>query len=109
MGRFLYILTWWSVELAQEVAADVAAECGFDEGQVFCVMVVAEGDAQEFFEAFGDVVGEPVAVEHGDGVVGVGQEGDAVDRVIPSGAQRSRGILGVGRGGRFLTPGGGSE
>ncbi len=36
----------------------------------------AEGDAQELAEPLGDVVGEPVAVEHGDDVIVVGEEGE---------------------------------
>ena len=44
------------VELFEEVAADIAPDGFFDEGQVFLVVLFAEGDAQELLEAFGDVV-----------------------------------------------------
>ena len=45
------------------------------KAQVLAEMRLAEGHAQELAEAVGDVVGEPVAVEHGDDVVLVRHEG----------------------------------
>lgn len=59
------------VEILGEVFADVLAKCVLDILQVLAEMRLAEGGPQEKAEAIGDVVGEPVAVEHGDDVVGV--------------------------------------
>ena len=42
--------------------------------QVFLVVFLAKGHAQELAEALGDVIGEPVAVEHGNDVVVIGRE-----------------------------------
>ena len=63
------------VEILGEVFADVLAQGVLDGAQVLAEMVLAEGHAEEQAEAFGDVVGEPVGVEHGDDVVLVRHEG----------------------------------
>ena len=62
-------------EVPGEPFADVLAQRPFDEGQVLLKLRLAKGHAQEFAETLGDVIGKPVAVQHGDDVVGVGGEG----------------------------------
>ena len=62
------------VEILGEILADVLAKRVLDIAQVLAEMRLAEGGAQEQAEAFGDVVGEPVGVEHGDDVVFVRHE-----------------------------------
>ena len=50
-------------------------------------MLLAEGHAQEQAEAFGDVIGEPVTVEHRDHVILIGHEarfGDAGEVILQS-------------------------
>ena len=67
------------IEVFEEEFADVFADGGFDEFEVFGVVVGAKGGAEEGVEAFSDVVGEPVAFEDGDDVVFVGGEGGVGD------------------------------
>lgn len=73
-GTLFVHLEVMAVEIAQEVAANVAADGVFNEGQILFVMVIAKGEAEEGFEAFNDVVGEPVAIEKGNDVVFIGCE-----------------------------------
>ena len=72
------------VELFEEVVADglplfarqvVGIEVRFPETQILFVVLGAEGDFEKLFEAFGDVVLEPVAIEQRDDVVFIGREG----------------------------------
>ena len=59
------------VEVAQEVAAYIAAQRLFHKAQIVAVVLLAKGDAQEVLKALADVVGKPIAVEDGDDVVSV--------------------------------------
>ena len=79
-GPFLVAFHMVGVELAEEVIADAVIALALDvqrlldELEVFLVVLIAKGHAQELAEALGDVVGEPVAVQHGDDVVVIGRE-----------------------------------
>ena len=62
------------VEILEKIVADVTevsilAQCCLNEFEVFLVVFLAKGYAQELAEALGDIVGEPVAVEHGDNII----------------------------------------
>jgi len=81
IDRALFIaLHMVGVELTEEIIANAVValaldvQCLLDEAEVFLVMFVAEGHTQELAEALGDVVGKPVAVEHGDDIIIVGWE-----------------------------------
>ena len=62
------------VEILGEVPANVFAKRLLNEAQVLAKGVFAKGHAQELAEAVGDVVGEPVGVEHRDDIVLVRHE-----------------------------------
>ena len=56
-------------------ALSILAQRFFDELEVVLVMLLTKGHAQELAESLGNVVGEPVAIEHGDDIIFVGDEG----------------------------------
>ena len=97
-GALFVALHMVVVEVLQEVFADVLAQRLFDEREVFFVMFFTKSHFQEFAKAFGDVIGEPVAVEHGDNVVVIGREAwfwnlfQVVSRVSPWLARISPGL-----------------
>ena len=62
------------VEILQEILPEVLAQGIFDELQVLLEMFLTERHLEEFQEASGDVIGEPVAIQDRDNVVIVGRE-----------------------------------
>src|SRR6476646_9290791 len=67
------------VEVAQEVPANVFAQCLLDKFEVGFVVFSAKGNSQEPAELLGDVIRKPVTIEHGDDVISVSREGGVRD------------------------------
>lgn len=69
-GAFFVAFEVVGVEVFEEVFTDVFAEGLFDEVEVLLIVLGAEGGLKEGAKLLGDVVGEPVAVEDRDDVLG---------------------------------------
>ena len=80
----------------EEVLPQVLAEGRFDEAQVHLECVFAEGGAEELAEAGYDVVREPLAVQHGQDAVLVGDEAELLVG-LHLGQVVGQGIAGVGQ------------
>ena len=52
-----------------EIDEDDQTKGRLDEGQVFGIMLLAEGELEELLEALDDVIREPIPVQDRDGVV----------------------------------------
>ena len=82
-GTFLVAFHMVVIELTQEIVTNAVVALAldvqrlFDESQIFLIALFAKSYSEKSFEAFCYVVGEPVAIEHGDDVVVIWKKVDS--------------------------------
>ena len=84
------------VEVCAEVFAQVFAEGGFDEAQVFGHAAAWEGGREKGAAAGHDVVFKPLAIEHRNDAVGIWREAELVQGLAHFLQKLRQGVAGVG-------------
>ena len=84
------------VEVVEEIFPQVLAEGVFEEAEILPQRRFAEGGAEEFAGAENDVVLEPLAIQHGDDAVLVGDEGEFGQWLAHFFQKLTQGVAGVG-------------